>query len=305
MKRYSKIILEAKRGTTFEVVQEKNGELCIKVVDVKVANEYSVNYINPPVPLGFRYVKGRWNTGFVIERIADGSKFTWVPVGYLDANGTIDGINFNEKFGRRNYRKEEFSEFELSDSITSDYTKTLESIKKCGGFYISSYDISKNPETGEPQSVEGAEPWTDISGEDAQELAKFMIIKNEAVSSYLPFGSEYDCIFEWIIKSGAKAKEEVAVNSTSWGNYLNARRNNVPNRKANTGSDEKYCVNEIWDLAGNVSEWTQEKGKRIYNITRGGCFYDSGRIYPAAYRGYRKKNETFVGTGFRVALRIN
>ena len=79
----------------------------------------------------------------------------------------------------------------------------------------------------------------------------------------------------------------------------------MPNRKTNTGSDEKYCVNEIWDLAGNVSEWTQEKGKRIYNITRGGCFYDSGRIYPAAYRGYRKKNETFVGTGFRVALRIN
>ena len=79
----------------------------------------------------------------------------------------------------------------------------------------------------------------------------------------------------------------------------------MPNRKANTGSDEKYCVNEIWDLAGNVSEWTQEKGKRIYNITRGCCFYDSGMIYPAAYRGYQKKNETFVGTGFRVALRIN
>ena len=51
-------------------------------------------YKNPFVPQGFAYVTGEWNTGFVI---ADefGNEFTWVPVGWLESNGTLDGISFD------------------------------------------------------------------------------------------------------------------------------------------------------------------------------------------------------------------
>ena len=58
-----------------------------------------LNYMNPPIPKGFHYVEGKWNTGFVIARDLDQSEFIWIPVGYLEANGTSNGIIYNERFG--------------------------------------------------------------------------------------------------------------------------------------------------------------------------------------------------------------
>ena len=65
-------------------------------------------YKTPPVPTGFAHVKGEWDDGFVIRQIKDAfeseSEFVWIPVCLLDADGTLDGQNFQEQFGARNYR---------------------------------------------------------------------------------------------------------------------------------------------------------------------------------------------------------
>ena len=36
-------------------------------------------------------------------------QFVWTPVGLLTANGTLDGIHYNEKFGRMNYEFREYT----------------------------------------------------------------------------------------------------------------------------------------------------------------------------------------------------
>ena len=102
MKRYEKFVLEAEKGITFEVSEETSGELIIRALNK--ANVYSENYANPPILEGYKHVCGEWNNGFVIERCSDGSQFVWIPVGSLDSNGTLDGVSFTEKFGRRNYK---------------------------------------------------------------------------------------------------------------------------------------------------------------------------------------------------------
>ena len=44
-------------------------------------------------------------------------------------------------------------------------------------------------------------------------------------------------------------------------------------------------VNNIYDLAGNVFEWTMEAGSPRYRVLRGGSYSNSGSYNPASSRG--------------------
>ena len=320
MKRYEKFVLEAEKGITFEVSKGTSGELIIRALLQPL--DYSTNYVNPPIPEGYKHVCGEWNNGFVIERCSDGSQFVWIPVGSLDSNGTLDGEKFSEKFGRRNYRKNVFSNDGLQlpsevykEALNARLLKQLESVKKYGGFYISRYNISKNSE-GKPQSVKGAMPWTNISFTDARKIAS-TIENNEEVKSHLTFGAEYDSVLEWFIKTEVKTFAEIAQDSTKWGNNWNAREfrfkrdswgsKDFTSKVVETGSREEWCVNNIYDLSGNVDEWTQEQRGSLYYVVRGGLYHGNGVFNekPVAYRycSHRDTDDCCY-IGFRAALYI-
>ena len=299
MKRYEKFVLEAEKGITFEVSEGSSGELIIRARNSATDNDYSPNYVNPPIPEGYKHVCGEWNNGFVIERCSDGSQFVWVPVGSLDSDGTLDGEHFSEKFGRRNYRNDQFSDDEFNEVLNGELLEQLESVKKYGGFYISRYNISSS--AGKPQSVKGVMPWVNINFDDAKKVAS-TIEDNEAVKSHLTFGAEYDSVLEWFIKTQVKTLAEIAEDSAEWGNHWNTE--NSPKKVVETGSREKWCANNIYDFAGNVDEWTQEQNESSYRVIRGGSYDLDGYNCPVAYRGYDNPGEVFDDTGFRAALYI-
>ena len=190
--RYEKFVLEAGKDVTFDISEGTSGELIIRALNIATANVCSTNYVNPPIPEGYKHVCGEWNNGFVIERCSDGSQFVWIPVGSLDSNGTLDGEHFSEKFGRRNYMNDEFSDDKFNEALNGELLEQLESVKKYGGFYISRYNISKNS-AGKPQSVKGVRPCVNINFDDAKKIAS-TIEDNEAVKSHLTFGAEYDSV---------------------------------------------------------------------------------------------------------------
>lgn len=48
-------------------------------------------------------------------------QLVWTPVSLLEANGTLDdGFSFNEKFGRRNYQDDEFSDEEFNEALNGE-----------------------------------------------------------------------------------------------------------------------------------------------------------------------------------------
>ena len=299
--RYEKFVFEAEKGISFEVSEGTSGELIIRALNIAATVKvYSTNYVNPPIPEGYKHICGEWNNGFVIERCSDGSQFVWVPVGSLDSNGTLDGVSFTEKFGRRNYRNDKFSEGGFHERLTNELALQLESVKKYGGFYISRYHISKSSK-GKPQSVKGVMPWVDISFNQAKKVAS-TIEDSETVKSHLTYGAEYDSVLEWFINSNVRTCSEIAENSTNWGNYWNTK--NSPRRLVETGRRKKWCTNNIYDFAGNVNEWTQEEKGSSYRVIRGGdyCFY--GNYFPVAYRYYDSPNIFYNNTGFRATLYI-
>lgn len=298
--RYDKFVLEADKGIIFEVSEGTSGELIIRACNIYGANVYFENYVNPPIPEGYKHVEGDWNDGFVIERGSDGSQFVWIPVGFLDSNGTLDGEQFSEKFGRRNYRNDDFSDKKFNEPLTGDLLKQFESIKKYGGFYISRYSISKNSE-GKPQSIKGAMPWTEINFDDAKTVAS-EFENREDVKSHLPFGCEYDSVLEWFIKSGARTLKDVAKDSTDWGNHWNTE--NSPQKVVETGLKEQWSTNRIYDFAGNVDEWTQEENGKSCRVIRGGNYYNFGCNYPAGCRICNYPDDDFSNTGFRATLYI-
>ena len=300
MKRYEKFVFEAEKGITFELSEGTSGELIIRALNIATANVYSTNYVNPPIPEGYKHVCGEWNNGFVIERGSDGSQFVWIPVGSLDSNGTLDGEHFSEKFGRRNYMNDEFSDDKFDEALNDELLEQLESVKKYGGFYISRYNISKSLE-GKPQSVKGVMPWVNINFDDAKKIAS-TIEDNETVKSHLTFGAEYDSVLEWFIKTKVKTLAEIADDSTEWGNHYNTE--NSPKKLVETGCREKWCVNNIYDLAGNVEEWTQEQNESSYCVIRGGNYFYDGNCYPVAYRYCFNPIFDYFYTGFRATLYI-
>lgn len=298
--RYNKFVLEAERGITFEVSEGASGELIIKASTIPVNNACDKNYANPPIPEGYAYSWGRWYNGFIIKRLSDASQFVWVPVGYLDADGTLDGENFNEKFGRRNYRNNEFSDGEYHEDLRQEFLRQVESVKKYGGFYISRYNISKSS-TGKPQSVKNAMPWVNINFEDAKKMAATFDSKGYVIS-HLTYGAEYDSVMAWFIKSKARTLAEIAEDSTNWGNHWNTK--NSPKKVVKTGSEEEWCTNGIYDFAGNVDEWTQEQNNSSLRVIRGGYYSSDGNDYPVSYRNNAYPNNDFDDTGFRTTLCI-
>lgn len=300
MKRYEKFVLEAEKDITFEFSEGTSGELIIRALNIATVNVYSTNYVNPPIPDGYKHFCGEWNNGFVIERCSDGSQFVWIPVGSLDSNGILDGKHFSEKFGRRNYMNDEFSDDGFNEALNGELLEQLESVKKYGGFYISRYNISKSS-AGKPQSVKEVMPWVNINFDDAKKIAS-TIEDNEAVKSHLTFGAEYDSVLEWFIKTEVKTLAEIAEDSTEWGNHDNPK--NPTMKEVETGHREKWCANNIYDFAGNVDEWTQEQKESLYRVIRGGNYFYSGFNYPVAYRNYRSPNSKYYETGFRATLYI-
>ena len=260
------------------------------------------NYKTPPIPEGYRYVKGNWKNGFIIERISDESRFTWIPVGFLDADGTIDGVTFNQKFGRRKFRTDEFSNDGLHEDLTYELMEQRESIETYGGFYISTFDISKGADD-KPQSKQGKMPWVYVNFTEVRQIAssfenRFML------KSHLPYGAEMDSMYSWFIKSGTRIYDEVAYDSTAMGNHWNSE--GTPREVIETGSREEWFTNGIADPTGNVNEWTQERYGGLYRVLRGAFYYCYGYSFPAVYRG-RVNSIDFCScsTGFRIALYIS
>ena len=71
-----------------------------------------------------------------------------------------------------------------------------------------------------------------------------------------------------------------------------------------TGSTERNKANNIYDLAGNVWEWTQESAGYNNAGYRGGLHNSKGSDYPAAARYYGSINGTWATLGCRATLYI-
>ena len=237
------------------------------------------------------------------------------------------------------YKDEYYSD--ATTGLTSDqYTELkktmLKSVYQNGGFYIGKYEtgIESVPKTSGSASTEPTEtpvikqnayPYNYVTCSQAQTLASNMESGN--CTSSLMFGVQWDLVMKYLETKGT-SQAYLKTNSTSWGNYYNNAWNITnenlkysPNgsgwisatEKAkdsssrillSTGASDDFSKQGIYDLAGNVWEWTLEYtfNSSYHCANRGGSFYDNGDSNPAAYRNGSSTAYYDYGVGFRLSL---
>ena len=178
---------------------------------------------------------------------------------------------------------------QLAQLFVDEYKAMIESVSKYGGFYIGRYELSEAGVQKDKATLTSTN-WYNLY--NACRNSKLQA--SDKVKTQMIWGCQWDVTMNWLISSGAKTSNEVNKDSSSWGNYNNTSvkaddgttvlKANGTRTKLNTGKTTFTMANNIYDLAGNCSEWTQEANDTFYRATRGGDYIINGSDYPASYR---------------------
>ena len=242
-----------------------------------------------PVPKGFTYKEGTKDTGLVIQD-EKGNEFVWVPAteSTYRKDTSFPGVTPTR-----------------DDTLPNGIKDETADVVKYGGFYIGRYeagipegDTSPSNKIGIPVSKKDATVWTNINYTNAKASAENMI-SNEYVQTGLLTGKAWDTVCHWI-KSDDELKD-----SRTYGNYINslAPANENSGTKRTAGFNENWKVKNIYDLAGNVWEWTSEAYSSI-SISRGGSYDYGGSDFPVSCRDRDSASGANGVTGFRLRLYI-
>ena len=227
-----------------------------------------------------------------------------------------------------------------SEQYTQLKQKMLKSVYQNGGFYIGKYETgtetartsgsSSTAPTDTPVIKQNAYPYNYVTCSQAQTLASNMEHGDRTTS--LLFGVQWDLTLKYLETKGT-SQADLKTNSTSWGNYMNNAWN-ITNENLkyaeyknyslqpwttateksktsseeillSTGASESFSKMGIYDLAGNVWEWTLEYTSDTNDpcADRGGNCYNTGSTYPASYRDSNFSTTYYsVYIGARVAL---
>ena len=175
--------------------------------------------------------------------------------------------------------------------LETEFNSMIASVEKYGGFYIGRYETGGLSQTEavvvKNNSEIARQTWYTMYKKSKEVAA------NSNVATTMIWGCQWDAVMRWMYNSGDSTKKTYTYDSTGKGNYSSSRKN--------TGSDPAYVINNIYDMTGNVEDWTIEAGNTKYRVNRGGDYDDMfGSGHPSSSRrninNYPTNNNTIAGS---------
>lgn len=285
-------------------------------------------------------------TTYAYTTSLQGNQFVWIPC-TTNSSDTSKTLYAKTSWGKQNAEwdtttpKAEVQQIEKYDGfyvgryeagLASDMSEFTSTQQHTGSNQI--YNLYKTP-----QSKAGLAPWNFVDWTHSKVNAESMY-NNNYVSSGLITGTQWDVILN-TLKSKASLSDSDMTNSSSWGNYKNTAID-YTGRKATayysssswylpvfgsteTSTTTAYSDNHgdllttgasattekyhIFDIAGNLWEWTEEDSHYAtsgqYRVFRGGGYLNTSGGCPACYRaGNCTTSWTVDDVGFRAVLYI-
>ena len=180
--------------------------------------------------------------------------------------------------------------------LGKEFNSMIESVEKYGGFYIGRYETGNLSQTEATVTKNN----TDIASQTwyTQYKKAKGIAVNSNVTTSMIWGSQWDAVMRWMYNSGDEEKKTYTYDSTGKGNYYGTNGNvSIP-----TGSNDAYAVNNIYDMTGNVWDWTIESSNTNDRSVRGGVFSSNGSSNPASSRGGSVPTSSNIYYGSRTVL---
>ena len=285
------------------------------------------------IPAGFAVsqVEGE-NTikGGLVIIDSKGNEFVWIPVSrknfdmdFVRRAGYREGVlqdlsNYGEAIATGINTNPEVTESKITQS---EATEMYQSVYNNEGFYIGRYEAGKDS-NGNVVIQKGSDVYNNVrwsrngqmdetseeianevdgKSDGAIELARRFDTENEytTATSTLCYGVQWDATLAWIDSDYTGFPKD----SRGKGNYNEDENTGLwKGSIALTGISEDYKVNNIYDLAGNVREWTMESYGKIYRVARGGNYTATGYVSPTSRRDYTLPYYNFDYIGFRITL---
>ena len=206
--------------------------------------------------------------------------------------------------------------------LEKEFNKMIDSVEKYGGFYIGRYETG-NVSQDEVVVQKGNINITYQTWYTMYKKCKTLSNNNNNVVTGMAWGNQWDRTLMWLMECNAedsekgKSKAEVISDSTSWGNYSNATftytnsSGNTATKNQNsgvtipTGSTDYTKANNIYDLAGNVTEWTMDARSSFGRCLHGGGFSLTGTYVPAKDRNSNGPNNGSYGSRAMLYIKQN
>ena len=193
------------------------------------------------------------------------------------------------------------SRYEFLMEMEQEFYEMLQSVATYGGFYIGRYEVGDLKQTT-PVVKRMNTDIGDINWYQGYKKCKKLSGTNTNVKTSMIWGTQYDQVMNWLIKSGEKTPLDINKGSVAWGNYSDvefeyytntsketATKNLGSSTRIASGAYEGAKANNIYDLAGNVWLWTLEavsSGSGHDRCNRGGPYNYDGTTSYASHRYY-------------------
>ena len=323
-----------------EYSQQKSVNTKLKLNASNKLEEVTEGEYDVMIPAGFAYGTssnvGTLSKGLVItdsveqidgKNYSNGNEFVWIPITYTpdsDSNdesivvkdtdktlaiakpGKTDGLqNYKGVLGRDmefsepaelSYDTEDYLSQGVNETVMQgDYNKMINSVKIYGGFYVARYEMGK----GDNYSKIGAIPTSSDVNDENMWYGLYKKAKKytkESITAGMIWGSQYNAVLDFCM-----------TNTTDSSKVTQSTNGNHSRKKYKTGSwlgeDSKTdCINNIFDLEGNMAEYTKEANGTTSRVIRGGHFYYNNS--PSSFVT-NNPNSTTQYDGSRISFYIN
>ncbi len=270
-----------------DVTTEPNAEDLIKLK----------NNTKVEITLGRYKYKREWSTG----------------IGYTDGTPNLvqKGVNYAESTVLNGSDVEYYEYTDDKDRSNGgagakDLAKFVQSVQDNHGYYLARYEASYKSDDkpySKPSTSYSEEEidytsgmlWNNVTQGDASKVSQNMYSGEDSEAQY---------VVSDLVNSYAWDTAVVYIQAMGNENYANQGRGNNTTLK-NTGDTEEVKCN-IYDMAGNVSEWTTEYSARIIFEIKSPCVLRGGSYYKSSYytgdRYYIDEAHNVKEIGFRPLL---